>query len=124
MMDLNTPAEDILCTVRAKNTVKNLGIKTVGDLCLWSVYDFQHARNVGKMVFGEVVDALGSRGLNLGMSEEDLRKNYGYSRFDKKFAEAIKQLRDASVGLVTAASKIVMTANALMKMLEEEKNNE
>lgn len=67
---LDIKLEDSSLSVRAKNCLKSVDIRTIGDLLTWSRTDILKIRNIGKRTFYEIVDFLEAYGLQLGMKEE------------------------------------------------------
>lgn len=67
---LDIKLEDSSLSVRAKNCLKSVDIRTIGDLLTWSRTDILKIRNIGKRTFNEIVDFLAAYGLQLGMKEE------------------------------------------------------
>ncbi len=75
---LETPVEELELSVRSSNCLRNIDIRTIGDLAQRSEEEISKTKNFGKKSLQEIKDKLAEYGLNLGMKdilEERLGKN-------------------------------------------------
>jgi DNA-directed RNA polymerase subunit alpha len=63
------PVEKLDLTVRTLNSLKRVGVHTVGDLLQYSVEDLMDIRNFGEKSVDEVKEKIESMGLNLKAKE-------------------------------------------------------
>jgi DNA-directed RNA polymerase subunit alpha len=78
---LNTPVEELELSVRSSNCLRNINVKTIGDLAQLTEEEISKTKNFGKKSLQEIKDKLAEYGLTLGM-KEILEK-----RFEKGEAE-------------------------------------
>ncbi len=78
---LETPVEELELSVRSSNCLRNIEVKTIGDLARLSEEEISKTKNFGKKSLQEIKDKLSEYELTLGM-KEILDK-----RFDKKEVE-------------------------------------
>lgn len=64
---LNIPVTDFELSVRSRNCLKTLGIRTLGDLTRTTEQDLLQSKNFGETSLIEIRDMLGSKSLSLGM---------------------------------------------------------
>jgi DNA-directed RNA polymerase subunit alpha len=69
--DLRTPIDDFELSVRSVNSLKNSGIRTLGDLVKMTEAQVLQVKNFGKKSLNEIVDLLEKHSLNFGMKFED-----------------------------------------------------
>jgi DNA-directed RNA polymerase subunit alpha len=69
--DLRTPIDDFELSVRSVNSLKNSGIRTLGDLVKMTESQVLQVKNFGKKSLNEIVDLLEKHKLNFGMKFED-----------------------------------------------------
>jgi len=69
--DLRTPIDDFELSVRSVNSLKNSGIRTLGDLVKMTESQLLQVKNFGKKSLNEIVDLLEKHKLNFGMKFED-----------------------------------------------------
>src|SRR5262249_32028074 len=74
---LEIPVTDFELSVRSRNCLKKMNIKTLGDLTRVSEQQLLSSKNFGETSLGEIKEMLGSKGLRLGQSLED---GGGYER--------------------------------------------
>jgi DNA-directed RNA polymerase subunit alpha len=84
---LEIPVTDFELSVRSRNCLKKMNIKTLGDLTRVSEQQLLSSKNFGETSLQEIKDMLGSKGLRLGQSLEE------GSTFERRFASAT-QLSD------------------------------
>jgi len=66
---LNTPVEELELSVRSSNCLRNIDVKSIGDLARLSEDEISKTKNFGKKSLQEIKDKLGEYGLTLGMKE-------------------------------------------------------
>ncbi|MEZ0360323.1 MAG: DNA-directed RNA polymerase subunit alpha [Hydrogenobacter sp.] len=70
---LSLPVEELDVSQRALNSIKRMGINTIGDLVKLSEEDLKGTKNVGRKAINEIKEALRQMGLYLGMDIESRR---------------------------------------------------
>ncbi len=73
MEKLNLPIEELDVSQRALNSIKRMGITTIGDLVKLTEEDLKNTKNVGRKAINEIKEALRQMGLHLGMDIESRR---------------------------------------------------
>ncbi|MEJ7761125.1 MAG: DNA-directed RNA polymerase subunit alpha [Gemmatimonadaceae bacterium] len=68
---LRTPIDDFELSVRSVNSLKNSGIRTLGDLVKMTEAQVLQVKNFGKKSLNEIVDLLEKHKLNFGMKFEE-----------------------------------------------------
>jgi DNA-directed RNA polymerase subunit alpha len=66
---LETPVEELELSVRSSNCLRNISIKTIGDLAQRSEEEISRTKNFGKKSLQEIKDKLSEYGLTLGMKD-------------------------------------------------------
>lgn len=66
---LETPVEELELSVRSSNCLRNINIKSIGDLAGLSEEEISKTKNFGKKSLQEIKDKLQEYGLNLGMKD-------------------------------------------------------
>jgi DNA-directed RNA polymerase subunit alpha len=84
---LEIPVTDFELSVRSRNCLKKMNIKTLGDLTRVSEQQLLSSKNFGETSLQEIKDMLTSKGLRLGQSLEE------GSTFERRFT-ATQQLSD------------------------------
>src|SRR5438552_4085150 len=74
---LEIPVTDFELSVRSRNCLKKMNIRTLGDLTRVTEQQLMSSKNFGETSLGEIKEMLTSKGLHLGQSLED---NGGYER--------------------------------------------
>jgi DNA-directed RNA polymerase subunit alpha len=77
---LEIPVTDFELSVRSRNCLKKMNIRTLGDLTRISEQQLLSSKNFGETSLGEIKEILGSKGLRLGQSLEE------GAQFDRRFA--------------------------------------
>ncbi len=72
---LNTPVSDFELSVRARNCLQKMGVRTLGDLTRTTEQMLLSSKNFGETSLIEIRDMLASRGLSLGQFANDKRDN-------------------------------------------------
>jgi DNA-directed RNA polymerase subunit alpha len=70
---LSLPVEELDVSQRALNSIKRMGINTIGDLVKLSEEDLKGTKNIGRKAINEIKEALKQMGLYLGMDIESRR---------------------------------------------------
>ena len=78
---LETPVEELELSVRSSNCLRNISVKTIGDLAELSEEEISKTKNFGKKSLQEIKDKLQEYGLNLGF------KDFIEQKMDMKEAE-------------------------------------
>jgi DNA-directed RNA polymerase subunit alpha len=63
---LNIPVSDFELSVRSRNCLQKMGIRTLGDLCRTTEQELLSSKNFGETSLVEIRDMLASKGLELG----------------------------------------------------------
>ena len=66
---LATPVEELELSVRSSNCLRNINVKTMGDLAMLTEEEISKTKNFGKKSLQEIKDKLAEYGLTLGMKE-------------------------------------------------------
>jgi DNA-directed RNA polymerase subunit alpha len=90
---LEIPVTDFELSVRSRNCLKKMNIKTLGDLTRVSEHQLLSSKNFGETSLQEIKDMLSSKGLHLGQSLEE------GSTFERRFT-ATQQLSDQEQALL------------------------
>ena len=90
---LEIPVTDFELSVRSRNCLKKMNIRTLGDLTRISEQQLLSSKNFGETSLQEIKEILGSRGLHLGQSLEE------GSTFERRFT-ATAQLSDQEQALL------------------------
>ncbi len=70
---LSLPVEELDISQRALNSLRRMGITTIGDLVKLTEEDIKGTKNIGRKAINEIKDALKDMGLYLGMDIESRR---------------------------------------------------
>ncbi|MFN3976153.1 MAG: DNA-directed RNA polymerase subunit alpha [Aquificaceae bacterium] len=73
MEKLSLPIEELDVSQRALNSIKRMGITTIGGLVRLTEEDLKSTKNVGRKAINEIKEALKQMGLYLGMDIESRR---------------------------------------------------
>src|SRR6516164_9968762 len=68
---LEIPVTDFELSVRSRNCLKKLNIKTLGDLTRVNEAQLLSSKNFGETSLNEIKDILGTKGLRLGQALEE-----------------------------------------------------
>jgi DNA-directed RNA polymerase subunit alpha len=66
---VETPVEELELSVRSSNCLRNINVKTIGDLARLTEDEISKTKNFGKKSLQEIKDKLVEYGLNLGMKD-------------------------------------------------------
>jgi len=72
---LEIPVTDFELSVRSRNCLKKMNIKTLGDLTRVSEQQLLSSKNFGETSLGEIKEMLSSKGLHIGQSLEEGAQN-------------------------------------------------
>lgn len=106
---LNTPVTDFDLSLKTKNLLRKMGIRTLGDLAKSSEADIRASRNFGESSLEEVNRLLAQRGLKLGQataqSDAQLRE------------EVLKELDPAAANIALADVDFSVRARKALQLL-------
>lgn len=71
---LRLPVTDFELSVRSRNCLAKMGVRTLGDLVQKSEAELLSYKNFGETSLQEIKDVLAQKGLRLGMSRDDLAR--------------------------------------------------
>jgi DNA-directed RNA polymerase subunit alpha len=77
---LEIPVTDFELSVRSRNCLKKMNIRTLGDLTRISEHQLLSSKNFGETSLGEIKEILSSKGLRLGQAIEE------GAQFERRFA--------------------------------------
>jgi DNA-directed RNA polymerase subunit alpha len=83
MQVLETPVEELELSVRSSNCLRNIDIRTIGDLAQRTEEEISKTKNFGKKSLQEIKDKLAEYGLTLGM-KDILDKKQGKREVEKQ----------------------------------------
>ena len=66
---VETPVEELELSVRSSNCLRNINVKSIGDLARLTEDEISKTKNFGKKSLQEIKDKLVEYGLNLGMRD-------------------------------------------------------
>ena len=92
-VELNTPVTDFELSVRARNCLKKMNIRTLRDLLMITKAELLSYKNFGETSLAEIEGMLAQRGLRLG---EGLDQGY-VARAAKEYIDSLAERVDASV---------------------------
>jgi DNA-directed RNA polymerase subunit alpha len=80
---LDTPVTDFELTVRARNCLKKMNIRSLGDLLRVSESELLSYKNFGEASMIEIRDMLNARGLRLGQRAEEAQRHIRRQIYDQ-----------------------------------------
>jgi len=80
---LDTPVTDFELTVRARNCLKKMNIRTLGDLLRITESELMAYKNFGEASLAEIKEMLAAKGLRLGQRIEDQHRRLGRASSDR-----------------------------------------
>lgn len=107
---LSIPVTDFELSVRARNCLEGLGIRTIGDLTKISESELLASKNFGETSLVELRERLGSKGLSIGQFVHDRREpesNYDTSHMSED-QQALLELGIAELKLSVRARKCLV----------------
>lgn len=105
---LDTPVTDFELSVRARNCLKKMQIRTLGDLLRISEAELLSYKNFGEQSLGEIKQMLSLKGLRLGQSLEGSApkvRSDVYEQLREKYSEELLARPIASLELSVRARK-------------------
>ncbi|MGF1578149.1 MAG: DNA-directed RNA polymerase subunit alpha C-terminal domain-containing protein [Gemmataceae bacterium] len=115
---LEIPVTDFELSVRARNCLKKMNIRTLGDLTRVSEQQLLSSKNFGETSLQEIKDMLGSKALHLGQSLEDGGRSPG--GYERRFAspqQPLSQEEQAVLGKPVAELNLSVRARKCMNRL-------
>ncbi|MCB7128378.1 MAG: tetratricopeptide repeat protein [Candidatus Brocadiales bacterium] len=121
---LNIPISDFELSVRSKNCLERMNIRTLRDLTLVTETDLLSYKNFGETSLNEIKDVLVQKGLSLGRALEAPRSFLEASRRSEEQAAVLESplaMLELSARTTKALEKLeVKTVAELVSMSEEE----
>ncbi len=74
---LNTPVTDFELSVRSRNCLRKMNVRTLGDLVKTSETELLNSQNFGETSLNEIRELLSAKGLRIGMFAEPSTTRYG-----------------------------------------------
>ena len=105
---LDTPVTDFELTVRARNCLKKMNIRTLGDLLRITEAELMGYKNFGEASLIEIKQMLSARGLRLGQGLEDQQRRVRREVYDQlkgSGSEAMLNKPVSDLGLSVRARK-------------------
>jgi DNA-directed RNA polymerase subunit alpha len=106
---LHTPVTDFELSVRARNCLKKMNIRTLGDLLRVSEAELMGYKNFGEASLVEIKQMLASKGLRLGQGLDEHRRRGGEGGGGGKDAFLARPVAD--LGLSVRARKALQMLN-------------
>lgn len=78
---LRLPVTDFELSVRSRNCLAKMGVRTLGDLVQRSEAELLSYKNFGETSLQEIKDILAQKGLRLGMGKDDLAADFDARQF-------------------------------------------
>ncbi|MCU0722885.1 MAG: tetratricopeptide repeat protein, partial [Planctomycetes bacterium] len=88
---LKIPITDFELSVRSRNCLSKMKIRTLGDLVQKTEAELLSYKNFGETSLSEIKAILDSKGLHLGLSIEELRSTERRRRFDRLFQKGAEE---------------------------------
>ncbi len=117
---LEIPVTDFELSVRARNCLKKMNIRTLGDLTRVSEQQLLSSKNFGETSLQEIKDMLGSKGLHLGQSLEDGGRSPAGGGYERRYAspqQPLSQEEQAVLGKPVAELNLSVRARKCMNRL-------
>ena len=109
---LEIPVTDFELSVRSRNCLKKMNIRTLGDLTRVSEPQLLASKNFGETSLGEIKEILGSKGLRLGQSLEE------GSQFERRFPnQQLSEQEQAILGKSVGELNLSVRARKCMNRL-------
>jgi DNA-directed RNA polymerase subunit alpha len=111
---LDTPVTDFELSVRARNCLKKMQIRTLGDLLRISEAELMSYKNFGEQSLGEIKQMLTLKGLRLGQSLEGSApkvRSDVYEQLREKYSEELLARSISSLELSVRARKALQLLN-------------
>jgi DNA-directed RNA polymerase subunit alpha len=104
---LEVPVTDFELSVRSRNCLKKMNIRTLGDLTRISEQQLLASKNFGETSLLEIKEILGGKGLRLGQALED-----GGGGFDRRFPAAPAMSEQEQAVLNKSVSELNLSVRA------------
>jgi DNA-directed RNA polymerase subunit alpha len=110
---LEIPVTDFELSVRSRNCLKKMNIRTLGDLTRVSEQQLLSSKNFGETSLGEIKEVLGAKGLRLGQALEE------GSQFERRFhvPQALSEQEQATLGRPVSELNLSVRARKCMNRL-------
>jgi DNA-directed RNA polymerase subunit alpha len=109
---LNTPVTDFELSVRSRNCLRKMNIRTLGDLVRTTETDLLNSKNFGETSLQEIKELLAAKGLRVGMFAEEA----GGARFGVEPEEMTAQERAAMTKPITDLNLSVRARKCMAKL--------
>jgi DNA-directed RNA polymerase subunit alpha len=109
---LNTPVTDFELSVRSRNCLRKMNIRTLGDLVRTTEADLLNSKNFGETSLQEIKDLLASKGLRVGMMVEEP----GFGRYGVESVELSAQERAAMAKSIADLSLSVRARKCMARL--------
>jgi DNA-directed RNA polymerase subunit alpha len=110
---LEIPVTDFELSVRSRNCLKKMNIRTLGDLTRVNEQQLLSSKNFGETSLGEIKEMMGSKGLRLGQSLEE------GAQYDMRFRpkQALTEQEQAVLGKPVSELNLSVRARKCMNRL-------
>lgn len=95
---LDTPVTDFDLTVRTRNALRKMNIRTLGDLLRTTEADLRNYKNVGDSSLEEIKAMLAQRGLKMGQALEEQQSEVKQQVYDQLQGMGDDEMFNRSVG--------------------------
>jgi DNA-directed RNA polymerase subunit alpha len=109
---LNTPVTDFELSVRSRNCLRKMNIRTLGDLVRTSENDLLNSKNFGETSLQEIKELLSTKGLRVGMLSDDA----GMGRFGTETEELSENERAAMAKPIADLNLSVRARKCMAKL--------
>ena len=109
---LNTPVTDFELSVRSRNCLRKMNVRTLGDLVRTTEIDLLNSKNFGETSLQEIKELLASKGLRVGMFAEEAATG----RFGTEPEELTAQERAAMAKPITDLNLSVRARKCMAKL--------
>jgi DNA-directed RNA polymerase subunit alpha len=109
---LNTPVTDFELSVRSRNCLRKMNVRTLGDLVRTTEADLLNSKNFGETSLQEIKELLASKGLRVGMFAEEA----GAGRFGVEPEELTVQERTAMAKPIADLNLSVRARKCMAKL--------
>ena len=110
---LDTPVTDFELSVRARNCLKKMSIRTLGDLLRISEAELLAYKNFGETSLVEIKQMLSAKGLRLGQRADEQQRHIQREIFDRARASG----KEAILGKSVAELNLSVRARKALQML-------
>jgi len=95
---LDTPVTDFELTVRARNCLKKMNIRSLGDLLRVSESELLAYKNFGEASLQEIRDMLTNKGMRLGQRVEEAHRHIRREIYDKARRSGVEKSLERPIG--------------------------